>query len=160
MYVMLFNLYLLRLGYGTEFIGLVNAAAQLGVVVFSLPAGMLGHRWGVRRMLIVGPSVATIGLGILPLAEFVPTAWQAVWLVVTYIVAWLGGALYIVNGLPFVMSKTNSAERAHALAIRTSTSDLSEMALRSSSEIIRSSLVVFVGRWYTLVYTPEARPKR
>jgi MFS family permease len=118
MYVMLFNLYLLRLGYGTEFIGLVNAAAQLGVVVFSLPAGMLGHRWGVRRMLIVGPSVATIGLGIIPLAEFVPTAWQAVWLVVTYIVAWLGGALYIVNSLPFVMSKTDSAERAHVLSVR------------------------------------------
>jgi len=117
-YVMLFNLYLLRLGYGPEFIGLVNAAAQLGVVVFSLPAGMLGRRWGSRRILIIGLSVATTGLGLVPLAEFVPTSWQALWLVVTYILAWLGGATYIVNGLPFVMSVTDSAERAHVFSVR------------------------------------------
>jgi MFS family permease len=114
-YVMLFNLYLLRLGYGLAFIGIVNAATQLGVVAFSLPAGMFGRRWGNRRMLITGLSVATTGLGLVPLAEFVPANWQTGWLVVTYILAWLGGATYIVNSLPFVMSVTDSAERMHVL---------------------------------------------
>jgi predicted MFS family arabinose efflux permease len=106
------------LGYGPEFIGIVNAAAQLGVVAFSLPAGMFGRRWGNRRMLITGLSVATTGLGLVPLAEFVPANWQTGWLVVTYILAWLGGATYIVNSLPFVMSVTDSAERMHVFSIR------------------------------------------
>ena len=57
MYVMLFNLYLLRLGYGTEFIGLVNAAAQHGVDVFSLPAVMLGHRCNCLAGGLVGGDV-------------------------------------------------------------------------------------------------------
>src|SRR6476469_8060097 len=34
------------------------------------------------------------------------------------------------------------------------------MAMRSSSDNMCSSLVVFVWRWYTLVYAPESRPKR
>jgi len=45
-YAVLFNLYLLRLGYGPGFIGLVNAAGWSPVVVFALPAGALGSRWG------------------------------------------------------------------------------------------------------------------
>ncbi|HMR64152.1 MAG TPA: MFS transporter [Anaerolineae bacterium] len=117
-YVMLFNLYLLRLGYGPEFIGLINAAAQLGVVVFSLPAGLLGRRWNIRRVLVVGLSVGTVGLGLVPLAEFVPSEWQATWLVVIYVFAWLGGTTYMVNSLPFVMSVTGAAERTHVFSVR------------------------------------------
>jgi len=37
-YSLLMNLYLLRLGYGLEFIGVVNAAALLGWAVACLPA--------------------------------------------------------------------------------------------------------------------------
>lgn len=117
-YVMLFNLYLLHLGYGPTFIGLINAAAQFGVVLFSLPAGLLGQRWGSRRILIFGLSVATAGLGLVPLAEFLPTRWQAGWLLATYIVAWLGGAAYVVNSLPFAMQVTTLVERTHLFSIR------------------------------------------
>ena len=87
MYVMLFNLYLLRLGYDLAFIGLINGAAQLGMALFSLPAGMLGRRFSSRRMLILGLCIATVGLGILPLAEAMPTGWQSAWLITTYVFA-------------------------------------------------------------------------
>ena len=53
-YIMLFNLYLLRLGFGPDFVGTINAAAQLSSALFSLPAGALGQRWGTRRMSILG----------------------------------------------------------------------------------------------------------
>jgi hypothetical protein len=43
-YMVLFNLYLLRLGYDPEFIGLVNAAGSLAFAILSLPAGALGGR--------------------------------------------------------------------------------------------------------------------
>lgn len=117
-YVLIFNLYLLRLGYGPEFIGLVNGAAQLGVVAFSLPAGILGRLWGSRRTLVMGLVVATLGLLLVPVAEFVPSNWQAPWLVLTYILAWLGGATYLVNGLSFVMAVTDGPERAHVFSLR------------------------------------------
>jgi hypothetical protein len=39
------NLYLIRLGYGPEFIGMINALGMLSATVFSLPAGTLGGRW-------------------------------------------------------------------------------------------------------------------
>jgi MFS family permease len=117
-YVLIFNLYLLRLGYGPEFIGLVNGAAQLGVVAFSLPAGILGRLWGSRRVLMAGLVVATLGLILVPVAEFVPDSWQASWLVLTYILAWLGGATYLVNGLSFVMAVTDGPERAHVFSLR------------------------------------------
>lgn len=117
-YVLIFNLYLLRLGYGPEFIGLVNGAAQLGVVAFSLPAGLLGRLWGSRRTLVMGLMVATLGLLLVPVAEFVPADWQAPWLVLTYILAWLGGATYLVNGLSFVMAVTDGPERAHVFSLR------------------------------------------
>jgi MFS family permease len=46
LYSVLFNLYLLRLGYGPGFVGLVNAVGFLTNALFSLPAGALGRRWG------------------------------------------------------------------------------------------------------------------
>ena len=45
-YPVLFNLFLLRLGYGPEFIGLTRAVSLLSYAVLSPPAGALGARWG------------------------------------------------------------------------------------------------------------------
>src|SRR5688572_15407486 len=117
-YTMLFNLYLLRLGYEPSFIGLANGVAQLGVVFFSLGAGMLGGRWGSRRMSIIGLTISMLGLGLLPLGEGLPGAWQATWLIATYVLSWLGGALYLVNGIPFLMNVTTPEERGHVFAVR------------------------------------------
>ncbi|MCB9077605.1 MAG: MFS transporter [Anaerolineaceae bacterium] len=144
-YVMLFNLYLLRLGYGPEFIGLINAVAQLGVAAFSLVAGMLGRRWGSRRMLIIGLSVATAGLALVPLAEFIPSHMEAGWLVVTYVLAWLGGATYIVNSLPFVMNVTKSAERAHAFSMREALVPLAVFAGNLLGGLLPGWLAAYVG---------------
>jgi MFS family permease len=117
-YVTLFNLYLLRLGYGPLFIGLINAAAQLGFAFFSLPAGILGSRYGSRNMSAIGLGVTVVSLALLPLAEQLPPAWQTAWLMAAFFIAWLSGALYLVNSYPLLMSVTGPAERNHAFAIR------------------------------------------
>ena len=117
-YVVLFNLYLLRLNFGPEFIGSINAVAQLGFALFSLPAGALGERWGSRRMTIWGLGIAAVVFGLLPLAEFLPATWRAGWLMATYLLAWLAGALYLVNAYPFFTASTEPAERGHAFSIR------------------------------------------
>jgi hypothetical protein len=69
----LLNLYLLRLDYDAEFIGLVNGATALVFTLFCLPAGALGTRWGSRRIMIVGVNSVAMGGGLLPLVEWRPS---------------------------------------------------------------------------------------
>ena len=83
-YVVLFNFYLLRLGYGPEFIGLVSSASSLAYALSSFPAAALSRRWGIRRTTIAGVSLIVAGLGLPPLAELAPAAMQPGWLLVTY----------------------------------------------------------------------------
>jgi MFS family permease len=76
----------------------------------------MGTRWGSRNMLIAGMSLLTVGFWLLPLAEFLAGAWRAGWLLVTSVLAYLGFALYLVNGLPFMMGATGPEERNHAFS--------------------------------------------
>lgn len=124
----LFNLYLLRLGYGPTGIGWINAAGALGFALFSLPAGALGTHWGSRRMLIAGVALLAVGNGMLPLASVMPTAWRTGWVLATTGVASLGVSLYWVNGLPFLMSATAPSERSHAFAVHVALSPLAGFA--------------------------------
>ena len=50
----LFNLYLLRLGYGPELIGAVNAVGMGMFAVACLPVGRLCERYGLLRIMRVG----------------------------------------------------------------------------------------------------------
>ena len=113
----LFNLYLLRLGYGPQMVGLINAASALVFSLSCIPAGALGTRWGSRRMLITGIGLLAAGFALLPLAEFVPGAWRTQWLLGASVLTHLGLALYLVNGLPFTMGATRPEERNHVFSV-------------------------------------------
>lgn len=115
-YSVLLNLYLLRLGYGLEYIGLLNGSGQLAFAVSCVPAGLSGKRLGNRRMLIAGLGMVALGFGLLPLAEFSPTG-QSGWLLATHILGQAGIAFYFVNSGPFLMSVTKPAERNHVYAM-------------------------------------------
>ncbi len=112
----LFNLYLLRLGYGPEYVGLINAAGALAFALWCPPAGAMGTRWGSRKMLVTGAGVLTGGFCLLPLAEFLAGDGRTAWLVSMSVVTYLGFALFLVNGLPFMMDTTGTEERTHAFS--------------------------------------------
>ncbi|MBI3977587.1 MAG: MFS transporter [Chloroflexi bacterium] len=67
-YALIFNLYLLDLGYDTAFLGGVLAFSSLAVAVFSLPVGMLTDRLGRGRTMMVSELV--IGVGVIGQALF------------------------------------------------------------------------------------------
>lgn len=113
----LFNLYVLRLGYGPEAVGLINAVGGLAFAVMCLPAGALGTRHGSRRMLVAGLGLMCAGLLLLPLAELSAAGWRTASLWATTFLAYLGYALYVVNGLPFLMEATGPEERSHAFSV-------------------------------------------
>lgn len=112
-----FNLYLLRLGYGTEFVGLINAVGALAFALMCPLAGVMGTRWGSRNMLVAGMGMLAVGYGLLPLADSVPVEWRMAWLLVTTVLSYLGFALNLVNSMPFLMEATGLEERNHAFSV-------------------------------------------
>jgi MFS family permease len=110
------NLYLLRLGYGPEFVGLVNAVGALAFALLCPLAGAMGSRWGSRRMLIVGLGMLAAGFCLLPLTDSLTLDVRTGWLLGTTVFTYLGFALYLVNGLPFMMGATGTRERNHAFS--------------------------------------------
>ena len=117
-YSVLFNLYVLRLHYGPQFVGIVNASGLLSGAVFSLSAGELGRRLGSRRAMIIGLAMATLGYGLVPAAQLLPSGTRAIWLAAAYFCACLGTwAVYIVNVSPFLVSVTGAEERSHAFSV-------------------------------------------
>ena len=101
-YTVLLNLYLLRLGYGPQLIGQVNAVGALSFALLSMPAGLLANRWGARRSMIVGMVVAALGFGLLPLGEFAPASAQLTWVMGAYALGVLGNTLFLVCSIPFL----------------------------------------------------------
>jgi MFS family permease len=117
-YALLLNLYLLRLGYGPAFIGMVNAAGPLAMAVGSLPAGRLSRAWGNRHALVTGFGLTILGFGLLPFAELIGEDWRGSWLQIMYMLAWLGATFFAVNIGPFLMNATGDEERNHAFALQ------------------------------------------
>lgn len=89
-FALLYNLYLLDLGYREGFIGLVTGATAAGSIFATLPAGLLAERWGLRATLslVFGSGACVfvlralpIGTGGLLVTAFLGGAVLAVWAV-------------------------------------------------------------------------------
>jgi MFS family permease len=141
----LFNLYLLRLGYGPEFIGLINAAGALAFALLCPPAGAAGTRWGSRRVLIAGAAVITAGFVSLPLAGLMPMMWRTGWLLAVTLLTYAGFALFLVNGLPFMMSTTGPRERIHAFSIHSALVPLAAMLGSLAAGVLPEILSSLLG---------------
>jgi predicted MFS family arabinose efflux permease len=124
----LFNLYLLRLGYGPQFVGLVNGFGAASFALTSPLAGAAGTKWGSRRMLILGAVVMTAGFGMVPLVEALPGSAQSGWLVVSSLVTHIGFSFYLVNGLPFMMGATGRQERDVVFSVHIAMTPLAAFA--------------------------------
>jgi hypothetical protein len=110
------NLYLLRLGFDVQFIGLLVGLGQVVWAAAALPAGLLSNRIGLRNALMLGYSLFGLGLALLLLVESRPEPqWQA-WLMASQVVFWLGTALITVNIPPYLMAVTGERERRYAFA--------------------------------------------
>jgi MFS family permease len=116
-YAVIFNLYLVRLGYGPEYVGTVQGLVFLGMSIFCVPAGWLGKRFGPRRMLIASSLLFVPNTLAIASAEFVPIAWRDLWIAGNYGLSGVLGSNIVVNSIPFLMGLTNPQERGHAFAV-------------------------------------------
>lgn len=144
-YTVLLNLYLLRLGYDSTFIGKVNAIGLLAFATAALPAGTLGSRWGMRRAMIAGLFLAAAGYGLLPAGELVQGAWRDSWLLATYLLAMLGLVVYVVNATPFLTGATTPSERSHAFAVQAALWPLAGFAGSLCGGLLPEVVVAILG---------------
>jgi MFS family permease len=117
-YSVIFNLYLIRLGYGPEMIGVIVGVAQFIFALSSIPAGMLGSRFGSRQMLALGIVLMFVGGLLLPLADLIPEALRLTWLFGVEVVFYFGIALYFVNTAPFLISLVVPSQRTTIFGIQ------------------------------------------
>ncbi len=118
-YTVLLNLYMLRLDYGTEFIGLVNAVGLLTFASVSLPAGILGSRLSTTLLMKIGAAISVIGGLLLPQAELLPPGLRESWLVFHYALMLTGFSLFFVNGAPYLLNVVDTAYKHRAFALKT-----------------------------------------
>ena len=111
------NLYLLRLGFDVQFIGLLAGIGQVVWAAAAIPSGLLGNRIGLRNSLLLGCALFGLGLALLLLVGSVPLSQWPVWLIISQVVLWCGVALITVNNPPYLMSVTNQRERRYAFAV-------------------------------------------
>jgi MFS family permease len=115
---LLFNLYLTRLGYREDFIGLVNAVTQLVWAGAAATAGALAHRWSARNVLLVGTLVLAAGYA----ARGVVAAPWAI--IATFAVGCVGGGWVFAIGMAYIADYTGAENRIGAIALYTMASSL------------------------------------
>ncbi len=118
-YAVLLNLFLARLGYGPEVIGLVNAAGMVVFALASLPAGIVGERWGSKRIMLGGLGLLVAGAVLLPLADLLPAAARLPWLIIMLSCLYLGLALAFVNTAPMLLGLVAPDQRNQAYSTQT-----------------------------------------
>ena len=120
----LYNLYLVRLGFDARTIGLLGGLGALVWGLAALPAGLLSNRIGLRSSLQLGGVLYGLGVALTLLAEQLPPAqWQA-WLIGSGVVMNIGIAFAMVNATPYIMAVTSEYERPHAFALMAALSPL------------------------------------
>lgn len=112
----LFNLYILRLGFGPDTVGLINGVATLFWAAGSLLAGWLGTVWGVRKTALAGLLLTLVGAVMVPAAGSVPFAQRVAWLALCALIGYIGLSLYFVNALPYLLQVSDVKNRVNIFA--------------------------------------------
>ncbi|HEY3115184.1 MAG TPA: MFS transporter [Chloroflexota bacterium] len=107
----MFNLYLLAVGFPISFVGAFWFINMLCHGIGALPAGMIGDRFGRRRAFVIATLVAvTAELGLLFTME-------PLLIICLAAVSGFGDAFHGVTGTPFMMDNSEAHERAHLFSI-------------------------------------------
>jgi len=158
------NLYLLRLGFDTQFIGSLIASGQIVWALVALPAGMIGQRIGLRGALIAGYILSMLGNAFLLMVEWLPGNALTAGLYFAWILAWLGAALISVNSIPYLLQVSTAEERNHAFVAQSAVIAIMGFLGSVVAGFLPDMFVVWLGSsldqpapyWYPLCLVPIA----
>lgn len=101
-----FNFYILERGFSKEFLGLVNSMPSIAALIFGIPIGILSDRWGRKISMIIG-----VGVSIFFMAVQLAVSSPGLILVAAFM-AGLAGIMFYISQAPFMMSASDSENRA------------------------------------------------
>ncbi|HTE56220.1 MAG TPA: MFS transporter [Kofleriaceae bacterium] len=110
-YLIAVNLYLLRLGFGPEFIGNVTGSGIAAYSTTAFLSGYLFHRRSATRLVTNGVLLIAVGLVGIAFTDIVPASARAPWIIVTNALAWMGGGFFGVGRLPYLTSVAPTGQR-------------------------------------------------
>lgn len=111
------NLYLLRLGYGPEFIGLANFVIMATTGAASLPGGEIGRRFGMRRTIAWSATASGVLFGAFVAAWLVPAPIRAGWLIGTAFLAGIANGVQFVCYTPLLADLSTEGQRGNIFSI-------------------------------------------
>jgi len=112
------TIFVLRLGYGADFVGVIMAVGSLSFALSSLLGGILGGRFGSRRVMIAGAAVIAGGMALLPLTEYVSAVVQPFWPPLVQVITSAGWAWVAVNLVPALMAFSTPESRKDAYGLK------------------------------------------
>ena len=110
-------IYVLRLGYGPEYVGIFSATGALTYMSMGIPSGALGARLGTRKAMLIGGVIVSVGMTLLPMTEFVPLTLRDLWPFFSQVFLTTGWSMFNVNLVPALMASTNEWNRNTAYAL-------------------------------------------
>jgi MFS family permease len=103
---LIYNLYLIQIGFDAAFIGLTSAVLSATRLVFALPAGMAADRIGRKRSMLVGLAGMTV-------AQFGLALFTANWAILSSMaVSGIFGALFMTSVAPFLTEHSSPEQRS------------------------------------------------
>lgn len=128
-WTVLFNLYLLAIGFDVQFVALRLVLGGIAGAISSVPAGLVSDRIGRKASFILGDG-AGAALGVISILSLDQNV-----LLVTAVLGAFFGSLHHVSEPPFMHENSQSAERVHLFSISHS--------LRTGSAMIGSLIAGF-----------------
>ena len=113
-FALLYNLYLVALGYRTDFIGLLLVIGAIGGALGMLTTGPLIGRWGEKAVLFWSSAVGALA-GALQL--LIPVTGS---LLITSFVFGIAGGIYLVVGAPLLAGGSHESSRSHIFSLNAS----------------------------------------
>lgn len=117
-YGVIFNLYILKLGFHEDLLGLMLSIVFISTGIAALPAAFLCDRIGRKYTLLLSIIITSISLLLLY------TLASLDWLLVLSIAYGVGTSLYTIAGSPFLMENSSPDERMYLFSINSAFSQV------------------------------------
>src|SRR5438105_2296772 len=136
-YSLLFNFYLLSLGYQQDFLGLIASLGQFTIFLAALPCGMLSNMLGRKRAMLLA-----VGANVVVMLGFV--IWTTTeGIVVLTLLNGVSQALFVVSMSPFMIENSTKAERTHLFSMNQAVIAVAGVA----GGIVGGNAPAWLGAW-------------
>ena len=110
-YGVIFNLYILRLGFEEDFLGLILSAATISTGLFAIPAALVCDRLGRKRTLLLSSVLSAVSL------FFLYNTTTPALLVLFSLASGMAAALSLVTGSTFLLENSTAEERMYLFSM-------------------------------------------